>query len=78
MAKYAIFEKVGPRCACDAAGTGPVPVLNFLFCLFCSLVFYKGKQQNMVRGGAAELQRGRRTQVPRGQIREGRYKHQGV
>lgn len=32
----------------------------------------------MVRGGAAELRRGRKTQVLCGQIPEERYKHQGV
>lgn len=38
----------------------------------------KAKRKNMVRDGAAELQSGRRSAVPRGQMREGWYKCWGM
>lgn len=53
VAKYAIFEKVGPRCACDAAGTGPVP---FSTSYFVSFVLLFSTKENSKTWCVVELQ----------------------
>lgn len=77
VAKYCIFQTVGPQCARDADGSRLVPFSPFSF--FLSLFFStKGQFRIMVYAGAAERQCGERTAVPRGQILEGGCNQQCV